>query len=207
VTFNAEGVERRARRAGPEGVSRWRRIIERSSMESPAAEKQKPSHRLGSLNSGARTRTNAEGVERRARRAGPEGVSRWRRIIERSSMESPAAEKQKPSHRLGSLNSGARTRTNAEGVERRARRAGPEGVSRWRRIIERSSMESPAAEKQKPSHRLGSLNSGAGLGIISTINSLFVLGFVGICRKQRPHKGPHKKSLCFCDGCHENKAF
>ena len=26
-------------------------------------------------------------------------------------------------------------------------------------------MESPAAEKQKPSHRLGSLNSGAGLGI------------------------------------------
>ena len=42
-------------------------------------------------------------------------------------MESPAAEKQKPSHRLGSLNSGARTRTNAAGVEQRA---GPEGVSR-----------------------------------------------------------------------------
>ena len=45
-------------------------------------------------------------------------------------MESPAAEKQKPSHRLGSLNSGARTRTNAAGVEQRAGRAGPEGVSR-----------------------------------------------------------------------------
>ncbi|RNT23905.1 hypothetical protein B9037_025030 [Klebsiella aerogenes] len=28
------------------------------------------------------------------------------------------------------LNSGARTRTNAAGVEQRARRAGPEGVSR-----------------------------------------------------------------------------
>ncbi|MBZ6707953.1 hypothetical protein FMJ60_14135 [Klebsiella quasipneumoniae] len=45
-------------------------------------------------------------------------------------MESPATEKQKPSHRLGSLNSGARTRTNAAGVEQRACRAGPEGVSR-----------------------------------------------------------------------------
>ncbi|MRG38611.1 hypothetical protein GIJ51_04495, partial [Klebsiella oxytoca] len=45
-------------------------------------------------------------------------------------MESPLAEKQKPSHRLGSLNSGARTRTKAAGVEQRASRAGPEGVSR-----------------------------------------------------------------------------
>ena len=41
-------------------------------------------------------------------------VSRWRRIIERSSMESPAAEMQKPSHRLGSLNSGARTRNRTK---------------------------------------------------------------------------------------------
>ncbi|WP_204350643.1 hypothetical protein, partial [Klebsiella variicola] len=31
----------------------------------------------------------------------------------------------------GSLNSGARTRTNAAGVEQRACRAGPEGVSRY----------------------------------------------------------------------------
>ena len=54
-------------------------------------------------------------------------------------------------------------------------------------------MESPLAEKQKPSHRLGSLNSGAGLGIISTINTLFVIGFIGISYKQRPHEGPHKK--------------
>ncbi|APM31603.1 hypothetical protein FMK60_25510 [Klebsiella michiganensis] len=53
-----------------------------------------------------------------------------RRIIERSSMESPAAEKQKPAFWAGSLNSGARTRTNAAGVEQRACRAGPEGVSR-----------------------------------------------------------------------------
>ncbi|MEB4674575.1 hypothetical protein MXL54_07320 [Enterobacteriaceae bacterium G50] len=43
------------------------------------------------------------------------------------------------------------------------------------------------AEKQKPSHRLGSLNSGAGLGIISTTNTLFVIGFIDISRKQRPH--------------------
>jgi hypothetical protein len=65
-------------------------------------------------------------------------------------MESPVAEKQKTAFWAGSLNSGARTRTNAEGVEQRACRAGPEGVSRLRRIIERSSMESPVAEKQKP---------------------------------------------------------
>ncbi len=31
------------------------------------------------------------------------------------------------------------------------------------------------------------MNFGAGLGIISTINTLFVIGFVGISRKQRPH--------------------
>ncbi|SXD70965.1 Uncharacterised protein [Klebsiella variicola] len=47
-----------------------------------------------------------------------------------SSMESPDAEKQKPAFWAGSLNSGARTRTNAAGVEQRACRAGPEGVSR-----------------------------------------------------------------------------
>jgi len=70
-------------------------------------------------------------------------VSRWRRIIESCSMESPVLQKQKPAFGAGSLNSGARIRTNAAGVEQRACRAGPEGVSRWRRIIERCSMESP----------------------------------------------------------------
>ena len=36
-------------------------------------------------------------------------------------------------------------------------------------------MESPAAEKQKPSHRLGSLNSGAGLGLTpQALNSALV---------------------------------
>ena len=44
-------------------------------------------------------------------------------------------------------------------------------------------MESPAAEKQKPAFWAGFLNSGAGLGIISTINVLFVIGFVDISRK------------------------
>ncbi|MBZ7629886.1 hypothetical protein FML20_18500 [Klebsiella michiganensis] len=42
----------------------------------------------------------------------------------------PFPEKQKPAFWAGSLNSGARTRTNAAGVEQRACRAGPEGVSR-----------------------------------------------------------------------------
>lgn len=36
---------------------------------------------------------------------------------------------------------------------------------------------------------------------------LFVIGFVGIYRKQRPHEGPHKKSLWFCDGYHEKPLF
>ena len=60
----------------------------------------------------------------------PKGWAAVRRIIERSSMESPVVEKQKPALWAGSLNSGARTRTNAAGVEQRACRAGPEGVSR-----------------------------------------------------------------------------
>ncbi|EFR8874888.1 hypothetical protein H1Z24_004283 [Salmonella enterica] len=51
------------------------------------------------------------------------------------------------------------------------------------------------------------LNSGAGLGIISTINTLFVIGFVGISRKQRPHEGSHKKSLYFCEGYHKKSLF
>jgi len=42
-------------------------------------------------------------------------------------------------------------------------------------------------QKQKTRHRRVLLNSGAGLGIISTINMLFVIGFIGISRKQRPH--------------------
>ncbi|PII44138.1 hypothetical protein BKN43_02220 [Klebsiella quasipneumoniae] len=46
-------------------------------------------------------------------------------------MKSLATEKQKTALWAGSLNnSGARTRTNAAGVEQRACRAGPEGVSR-----------------------------------------------------------------------------
>ncbi|CAM7246921.1 Uncharacterised protein [Enterobacter cloacae] len=61
--------------------------------------------------------------------------------------------------------------------------------------------------KQKTRHRRVLLNSGAGLGIISTINMLFVIGFIGISLKQRTHEGPHKKSLCFCDGYHEKSLF
>ena len=75
------------------------------------------------------------------------------------------------------------------------------------RVIERSSMKSPDAGKQKPAFWAGSLNSGAGLGIISTTNTLFVFGFIDISRRQRPHEGPHKKSLCFCDGYHEKSLF
>lgn len=51
------------------------------------------------------------------------------------------------------------------------------------------------------------MNFGAGLGIISTINMLFVIGFVEIYCKQRPHEGPHIKSLLFCDGYHEKSVF
>lgn len=47
-------------------------------------------------------------------------------------------------------------------------------------------------ESKKPAIRLVSLNSGAGLGIISTANALFIIGFVGISCKQRPHEGPQK---------------
>ncbi|PXK50387.1 hypothetical protein DMS00_24555 [Klebsiella variicola] len=60
----------RKRSAAGQGIVEW------SSMESPDAEKEKPAFWAGSLNSGARTRTNAAGVEQRACRAGPEGVSR-----------------------------------------------------------------------------------------------------------------------------------
>ena len=41
-----------------------------------------------------------------------------------------APQKQKTALWAGSLNSGARARTNAAGVEQRAGRAGPDGVSR-----------------------------------------------------------------------------
>lgn len=51
------------------------------------------------------------------------------------------------------------------------------------------------------------LNSGAGLGIISTINMLFIIGFISISRKQRPHEDPHEASLLFCDGYHEKTVF
>ena len=73
VTFTHNTMGEGEWRSGGQAV---RRIIERSSMESPVVEKQKPALWAGSLNSGARTRTNAAGVEQRACRAGPEGVSR-----------------------------------------------------------------------------------------------------------------------------------
>ncbi|CAM7751945.1 hypothetical protein KLVAMMO172M3_06110 [Klebsiella variicola subsp. variicola] len=66
----SNSVGPRKRSAAGQGIIEW------SSMESPDAEKQKPAFWAGSLNSGARTRTNAAGVEQRACRAGPEGVSR-----------------------------------------------------------------------------------------------------------------------------------
>ncbi len=78
--------------------------------EESGCRKAKPAFWAGSLNSGARTRTNAAGVEQRACRAGPEGG----RIIERSSMKSPDAEKQKTAFWAGSLNSGARTRNRTK---------------------------------------------------------------------------------------------
>ncbi len=68
-------------------------------------------------------------------------------------------------------------------------------------------MESPVAEKQKPAFWAGSLNSSAGLGIISTINMLFVIGFVGISREQSPHESPHIKSLWFGERYHEKSVF
>ncbi|EEB7409540.1 hypothetical protein GL503_20925 [Salmonella enterica] len=58
----------------------------------------------------------------------------------------------------------------------------------------------------KGNWRMGS-EGGAGLGIISTINMLFVIGFTDISLKQRPHEGPHKKSLCFCDSYHKKSAL
>jgi DNA polymerase II small subunit/DNA polymerase delta subunit B len=64
--------------------------------------------------------------------------------------EESGSQKQKTRHRRVLLNSGARTRTNAEGVEQRACRVGPEGVSRLRRIIERRSMRSPVSKSKKP---------------------------------------------------------
>ncbi len=45
----------------------------------------------------------------------------------------------------------------------------------------------PNLKKQKPSLWLGSLNSGAGLGSISTTNMLFPFGFIEKSRNQRPH--------------------
>ncbi|WP_161128533.1 hypothetical protein [Dickeya dianthicola] len=68
-------------------------------------------------------------------------------------------------------------------------------------------MESPQAEKQKPPPKRGFKISGAGLGIILTINLLLIIYFVDIYRKQRPRESPHKKSLCFCDGCHDESVF
>ncbi len=71
---------------------------------------------------GFSTGSNSAGPRKRS--AAGQGIVEW------SSMESPDAEKEKPAFWAGSLNSGARTRTNAAGVEQRACRAGPEGVSR-----------------------------------------------------------------------------
>uniref|UniRef100_UPI001C4978E6 hypothetical protein n=1 Tax=Salmonella enterica TaxID=28901 RepID=UPI001C4978E6 len=41
--------------------------------------------------------------------------------------------------------------------------------------------------------------------IISTINVLFVIGFVGISRKQRPHEGPIKNRFVFVMGITKNR--
>ncbi len=98
--------------------------------------------------------------------ADPAGVSlSMRRIIERSSMESPHLRKQKTRHRRVSLN-----RVPGLGQRRAASLssacADPAGVSlSMRRIIERSSMESPHHRKQKTRHRRVSLNMVPGLGI------------------------------------------
>lgn len=59
-------------------------------------------------------------------------------------------------------------------------------------------MESPVAEKQKPTLWAGSLNSGAGLGIIFTINVLFVIGFFWVCISiGAPTKAPIKNRFGF----------
>ncbi|WP_176167586.1 hypothetical protein [Salmonella enterica] len=69
-------------------------------------------------------------------------------------------------------------------------------------------MESPSVSPKAKTRLLGGFfKSGAGPGIISMINVLFVIGFVGISRKQRPHEGPHKKSLWFCEDYHEKSVF
>ena len=52
------------------------------------------------------TGSNSVGPRKRS------AAGQW--VIEWSSMESPIVEKQKPSHRLGSLNSGARTRNRTK---------------------------------------------------------------------------------------------
>ncbi|APM45782.1 TPA: hypothetical protein MI713_27150 [Klebsiella pneumoniae] len=77
MPYPACGSSTGSNSVGPRKRSAARqRVIERSSMKSPDVEKQKPAFWAGSLNSGARTRTNAAGVEQRDCRAGPEGVSR-----------------------------------------------------------------------------------------------------------------------------------
>ena len=127
--------------------------------------KQKTRHRRVSLN-----RVPGLGQRREASLssacADPAGVSlSMRRIIERSSMESPHLRMQKTRHRRVSLN-----RVPGLGQRRAASLssacADPEGVSlSMRRIIERSSMESPHLRKQKTRHRRVSLNMVPGLGI------------------------------------------
>ncbi|MDH1972138.1 hypothetical protein N5J30_15985, partial [Klebsiella michiganensis] len=68
-------------------------------------------------------------------------------------------------------------------------------------------MESPVAEKQKPAFWAGSLNSCAGLGIISTINMLFVIGFVGIACKQCSTKAPTKNCFGLVRGITKNRCL
>lgn len=67
----------------------------------------------------------------------------------------------------------------------------------------KSASKSRFSKSKKPACRLVSLNVVPGLGIISTINMLFVIGFVDISREQSPHEGPHIKSLYFFEGYHE----
>ncbi|MGS7947126.1 hypothetical protein [Klebsiella pneumoniae] len=58
------------------------------------------------------------------------------------------------------------------------------------RVIERSSMKSPDAEKQKPAFWAGSLNSGAGLGIDALLYSYDLQVKFLMWLKMYPHLYP-----------------
>jgi len=80
-------------------------------------------------------------------------------------MESPFPGTKKPPPKARVKNSGARTRTKTPGAFLNSACAGPEGMSRLRRIIERSSMESPFPGTKNPRQRQGLRIVVPGLGI------------------------------------------